>query len=245
MQQAACSRLGQVGLAGVELLMRVMALQGGRALRPLRTVFSLFCAACIASAHAGSQREEPLIDSVRTALSAAVNSSAPPSLVHADDKAAQAFQQWLTQAEARLAKQLQRRKASTTSPDALTHELASAHLRREFLQTVWYESQRAGLEPALVLGLIQVESGFRKFAISSAGARGFMQVMPFWTRVLAQDDASVLFQAQTNLRFGCVILRHYLNLENGHLALALGRYNGSRGQMDYPNAVISAKMAWQ
>jgi soluble lytic murein transglycosylase-like protein len=181
-------------------------------------------------------------------------------LVHADAKAAQTFQQWLMLAEARLEKQLQRRKASPTpgnlglaeapnspngAPDVLAHELASAPLRREFLQTVWYESQRAGLEPALVLGLIQVESGFRKFAISSAGARGFMQVMPFWTRVLAQDDASVLFQAQTNLRFGCVILRHYLDLEKGNLALALGRYNGSRGRMDYPNAVISAKMTWQ
>jgi soluble lytic murein transglycosylase-like protein len=220
----------------------------------------LFLALFSASAHAGSQREEPLIDSVRTALSAAVHQSGPPTLVHADAKAAQTFQQWLMLAEARLEKQLQRRKASPTpgnlglaeapnspngAPDALAHELASAPLRREFLQTVWYESQRAGLEPALVLGLIQVESGFRKFAISSAGARGFMQVMPFWTRVLAQDDASVLFQAQTNLRFGCVILRHYLDLEKGNLALALGRYNGSRGRMDYPNAVISAKMTWQ
>ena len=118
-------------------------------------------------------------------------------------------------------------------------------MRREFLQTVWYESQRAGLEPSLVLGLIQVESGFRKFAISSAGARGFMQVMPFWTRVLAEDDASVLFQAQTNLRFGCVILRYYLNVENGDLTLALGRYNGSRGQMQYPNAVLAAQKGWQ
>lgn len=201
-------------------------------------------------AQAGQQREEPLIDSVRTALSAAVHTSGPPTLVHADVKAAQAFQQWLVQTEMRLEKQLQRRKASPTlspngAPDALAHELASPHLRREFLQTVWYESQRAGLEPSLVLGLIQVESGFRKFAISSAGARGFMQVMPFWTRVLAEGDASVLFQAQTNLRFGCVILRHYLNVENGDVVLALGRYNGSRGQMQYPNAVLAAKKGWQ
>lgn len=221
----------------------------------------LLCVALFSlSAQAGSQREEPLIDSVRTALSAAVDASGPPILVHADAQAAQAFQQWLMLTEARLDKQLKRRKASPTpghlsfaaapnspngAPDILAHELASAPLRREFLQTVWYESQRAGLEPALVLGLIQVESGFRKFAISPAGARGFMQVMPFWTRVLAQDDASVLFQAQTNLRFGCVILRHYLNLENGNLAMALGRYNGSRGRMDYPNAVIAAKIGWQ
>lgn len=211
-----------------------------------------------AAVQAGTQREELLIDSVRTALSAAVHQSGPPVMVHVDVKAANAFQQWLTQTETRLEKQLQRRKASPApanlaisaatpngTPDLLAHELASLHLRREFLQTVWYESQRAGLDPSLVLGLIQVESGFRKFAISSAGARGFMQVMPFWTRVLAQGDASVLFQAQTNLRFGCVILRHYLNVENGDLMMALGRYNGSRGQMQYPNAVLAAQKGWQ
>jgi soluble lytic murein transglycosylase-like protein len=218
----------------------------------------LLCACFSAAVQAGTQREEPLMDSVRTALSAAVHQSGPPVLVHADVKAANTFQQWLTQIEARLDKQLQRRKTSPApthlaiaaampngTPDVLSHELASSYLRREFLQTVWYESQRAGLEPSLVLGLIQVESGFRKFAISSAGARGFMQVMPFWTRVLAEGDASVLFQAQTNLRFGCVILRHYLNVENGDLFLALGRYNGSRGQAQYPNAVLAAQKGWQ
>jgi soluble lytic murein transglycosylase-like protein len=213
---------------------------------------------CAFAAHAGNQREEPLIDSVRTVLSAAVHQSGPPTLVHADVKAANVFQQWLTQTEARLDKQLQRRKVNPATvnlsvalamangtPDVLTHELDSSHLRREFLQTVWYESQRSGLEPSLVLGLIQVESGFRKFAISSAGARGFMQVMPFWTRVLAEGDVSVLFQAQTNLRFGCVILRHYLDIENGDMVMALGRYNGSRGQTPYPNAVLAAQRQWQ
>ncbi|MGI9151112.1 MAG: lytic transglycosylase domain-containing protein [Limnohabitans sp.] len=215
--------------------------------------------ACACVTHAGPQREEPLIDSVRTALSAAVHPSGPPTLVHADAKAADAFQQWLRVTEARLEQQLKHRKATPSSttphvavaesaphtmPDVLAHELASPHLRREFLQTVWYESQRAGLEPALVLGLIQVESGFRKFAISSAGARGFMQVMPFWTRVLSDGDARVLFHMQTNLRFGCVILRHYLNLEHGDLFLALGRYNGSRGQAPYPHAVLAAKQGW-
>lgn len=228
-----------------------------------RAAALLFCMAVFTVAHAGNQREEPLIDSVRTALSAAVHQSGPPSLVHTDAKGANAFGQWLSQNEARLEKQLQRRKSSPAAtnaanvaiaagpsspnavPDLLAHELANSHLRREFLQTVWYESQRAGLDPSLVLGLIQVESGFRKFAISSAGARGFMQVMPFWTRVLAEGDASVLFQAQTNLRFGCVILRHYLNVEGGDLTLALGRYNGSRGQTQYPNAVLAAQKGWQ
>ena len=117
-------------------------------------------------------------------------------------------------------------------------------VRVEFLEAVWYESKRAGLEPALVLGLIQVESGFRKYAISHAGARGYMQVMPFWSRTIGNGDAAGLFHMQTNLRFGCVILRHYLDAERGDLFLALGRYNGSRGKPQYPNAVFGARKAW-
>jgi soluble lytic murein transglycosylase-like protein len=116
--------------------------------------------------------------------------------------------------------------------------------RKEFLQTVWYESKRAGLDVSLVLGLIQVESNFRKFAVSSAGARGYMQVMPFWMRELGNGDTSRLFHLQTNLRFGCVILRHYLDRERGDLFMALGRYNGSRGQAPYPSAVLAAKARW-
>jgi len=228
----------------LRLFSRVLRALLTRVSKRLRWGPLLFLACMGVSVQAGTQREEPLMDSVRTALSAAVHQSEPPTLVHADVKAANAFQQWLMQTEARLEKQLQRRKVSPV-PDVLAHELASPPLRREFLQTVWYESQRAGLDPSLVLGLIQVESGFRKFAISSAGARGYTQVMPFWTRVLADGDASVLFQAQTNLRFGCVILRHYLNVENGDVFLALGRYNGSRGQAPYPNAVLAAQKGWQ
>ena len=91
---------------------------------------------------------------------------------------------------------------------------------------------------ALVLGLIQVESGFRKYAISTAGARGYMQIMPFWARLIGDGDAAKLFHTQTNLRFGCVILRHYLDLERSDLFLALGRYNGSLGRPEYPNAVL-------
>ena len=115
----------------------------------------------------------------------------------------------------------------------------------DFLQTVWYESRRAGLETSLVLGLIQVESGFRKYAVSVVGARGYMQIMPFWTRVIGDGDPGKLFHMQTNLRFGCVILRHYLDLENGNLFLALGRYNGSRGQSAYPDAVFAAWKRWR
>ena len=112
------------------------------------------------------------------------------------------------------------------------------------MQTVWYESKRAGLDPSLVLGLIQVESNFRKFAISAVGARGYMQVMPFWARQIGDGDLSKLFHMQTNLRFGCVILRHYLDVERGSLFLSLGRYNGSRGQAAYPNAVLAAQTRW-
>jgi soluble lytic murein transglycosylase-like protein len=113
-----------------------------------------------------------------------------------------------------------------------------------FLQTVWYESRRAALDPGLVLGLIQVESNFRKFALSPVGARGFMQVMPFWTRVIGDGDAGKLFHMQTNLRFGCVILKHYIDREKGDLFLALGRYNGSRGKPQYPDAVFAASRSW-
>ena len=95
-----------------------------------------------------------------------------------------------------------------------------------------------------MLGLVQVESGFRKYAISSAGARGYMQVMPFWARLIGDGDPQALFHMQTNLRFGCVILRHYLDTERGDLFLALGRYNGSRGRADYPNLVFGARKAW-
>jgi len=122
------------------------------------------------------------------------------------------------------------------------HQRAVA--RVEFLDTLWYESRRAGLDAALVLGLIQVESAFRKYAISVVGARGYMQIMPFWARLIGDGDAAKLFHMQTNLRFGCVILRHYLERERGDLFLALGRYNGSRGRAEYPDAVFAARKRW-
>ena len=116
--------------------------------------------------------------------------------------------------------------------------------RVDFLKTVWYESKRAGLDTSMVLGLIQVESAFRKFAVSPVGARGYMQIMPFWSRVIGDGDPAKLFHMQTNVRFGCVILRHYLDREKGDLYLALGRYNGSRGRPEYPNAVFAAQKQW-
>ncbi len=190
--------------------------------------------------HAGPQREEHLADSVRSALSVAVAGvpSPQPYLPTAADK--QAYEQWLQRNLQTLNARLRQMHGAAGLP-----ELATPELQKFFLQTVWYESSRAALDPTLVLGLMEVESGFRKYAVSSAGAMGVMQVMPFWTRVLGQGEATMLFQWQTNLRFGCVILRHYLKLEDGHLAMALGRYNGSRGQSAYPQAVLAAQQRWQ
>jgi len=179
-------------------------------------------------AWAGRQAEEPLIDSVRTALSSAIANHAPPIPEFSDTEARLTYLRWLGATSERLKK-----------------KKADFDTRKEFLQSVWYESRRAGLDVSLVLGLIQVESNFRKYAVSSAGARGYMQVMPFWTRVIGDGDAGKLFHMQTNLRFGCVILRHYLERENGNLFLALGRYNGSRGQAPYPNAVLGARRVWE
>jgi soluble lytic murein transglycosylase-like protein len=179
---------------------------------------------------AGAQLEEPLADSVRGALAAAVADAAPPkpSFDRIEDRLS--YLRWLGEASQRLKRQARAK--------------ADNHTRLEFLETVWYESRRKGLESSLVMGVIQVESAFRKYAISVAGARGYMQVMPFWTRVIGDGDPTRLFHMQTNLRFGCVILRHYLDIERGDLFLALGRYNGSRGRAEYPNLVFGAKRQW-
>ena len=179
------------------------------------------------AARAGAQIEEPLADSIRSALSASIAQAAPPRPRFDDVDARMAYLRWL----GAMSEKLKNRKTET-------------QIRIEFLETIWYEAKRAGLEPSLVLGLVQVESGFRKYAISVAGARGYMQVMPFWTRSIGDGDASRLFHMQSNLRFGCVILRHYLDIERGDMFLALGRYNGSRGRPEYPNAVFAARRQW-
>jgi len=184
--------------------------------------------ACAITAHAGKQKEEALADGVRLALANAIADSRPPKpqFVNIDERIR--YLHWLGEMSTRLKKRL---------PDL--------QVRREFLETTWYEARRAGLDPALVLGLIQVESAFRKYAVSPVGAHGYMQVMPFWTRVIGDGDRRKLFHMQTNLRYGCSILRLYLDMENGNLFLALGRYNGSRGRPEYPNAVLSAWKQWE
>jgi soluble lytic murein transglycosylase-like protein len=180
------------------------------------------------NALAGNQKEEALSDSIRVALSRAITETRPPKPEFSDIDERIEYLHWLGEMSGRLKKRL---------PDA--------QVRIEFLQTAWYEAKRAGLDPALVLGLIQVESAFRKYALSPVGAHGYMQVMPFWTRVIGDGDHRKLFNIQTNLRYGCSILRMYIDMERGNLYLALGRYNGSRGQPEYPNAVLSAWKRWQ
>jgi soluble lytic murein transglycosylase-like protein len=182
---------------------------------------------CGSDVWAGPQIEEPLSHAVRTALSAAVAAAAPPVPVFANAASQQAYTDWLGHTGQRLVR----------------YKKHPAE-RQEFLQTLWYEARRAGLPLSLVLGVVQVESGFRKYAISSAGARGYMQVMPFWARLIGDGVEGRLFHMQTNLRFGCVILRHYLDRERGDLFLGLGRYNGSRGQAVYPQAVLAAQQQW-
>ena len=171
------------------------------------------------TASAGAQKYEPLSESVRAALSRSISDQAPPRSSFLDSMDAI---DWLSEMSLRLEKRIPDREG-----------------RLEFLRAVHYEATRAGLDPQLVLGLIQVESGFKKYAVSSAGARGFMQVMPFWIKVIGRGDDN-LFHLRTNLRFGCTILRHYLDIERGDLFRALGRYNGSLGRAEYPNLVRGA-----
>lgn len=176
------------------------------------------------AALAGAQAEEPLSASVQASLQKAVSDRAVSSLAHAPDAD---VRRWFTMMAPRLERQM-----------------ANEGLRLDFLRTVHYEATRAGLDPELVLALIQVESAFRKYAVSTAGARGFMQVMPFWVTAIGNAEHN-LFHLRTNLRYGCTILRHYLDIERGNLFRALGRYNGSLGQPEYPNLVLRAWRGWQ
>lgn len=173
------------------------------------------------AALAGTQAYEPLAASVQAALQKSISDQAAPFL---------AFQ---TETEARRWLAAMSRRLAARMPDRVQRE--------EFLVTVHYEAKRAGLDPQMVLGLIQVESNFRKYAVSRSGARGYMQVMPFWVKLIGNPENN-LFHLRINLRYGCVILRHYLDIEKGDLFRALGRYNGSLGKPEYPNQVVRA---WQ
>jgi soluble lytic murein transglycosylase-like protein len=194
----------------------------------IAAVLTLAALAWHGAAVAGNQKEEAIADSVRLALANAIRDARPPKPTFRDAAAKARYQLWLGQMS-----------------DRLKRKLPDDQVRLEFLEAAWYESSRAGLDPGLVLGLIQVESAYRKYAVSMVGARGYMQVMPFWTGVVGDSDRSKLFHMQTNLRYGCAILRMYLDMEGGNLYLALGRYNGSRGKPQYPNAVLGAWKKWE
>jgi soluble lytic murein transglycosylase-like protein len=185
-----------------------------------RIAFAAACVLASAIAAAGEQKYEPLSASVRASLHRSVADQARPRLTFASQAEGAA---WLADMSRRLEKHI---------PDRIT--------RQEFLVTVQYEATRAGLDPQLVLGVIQVESGFRKYAVSKARARGYMQVMPFWVNLIG-DTGHNLFKLRTNLRYGCIILRHYLDMERGDTFRALGRYNGSLGKSRYANAVFRAR----
>jgi hypothetical protein len=202
-------------------------MQDRRFLAALGASFGGAFLACALSgpAHAGAQVEEQLSDSVRTGMCKAVSEQSETERRHGREPDVLA---WLNDMSPRLASRM---------PDARD--------RIALLTTVHYESIRAGLDPQLVLGLIHHESGFKKYAVSSAGALGYMQVMPFWLRQLGGCieqflGSNPLFDAKTNIRFGTVILRYYLDTESGDMYRALGRYNGSLGRAEYPTAVLAA-----
>lgn len=184
-----------------------------------RLALGLAVALLPAAALAGAQQYEPLAASVQASLHAAIadRASPEPHFSSIEDKV-----NWMTEMSGRLTRRIPDRDA-----------------RLDFLRTVHYEAKRAGLDPQMVLALIQVESGFKKYSVSSAGARGYMQVMPFWVRLIGTKDQN-LFHMRVNLRFGCTILRHYLDIEKGDIYRALGRYNGSLGKPEYPNMVRGA-----
>ncbi|MDO9102718.1 MAG: lytic transglycosylase domain-containing protein [Candidatus Nitrotoga sp.] len=196
-------------------------------MRPIQKCYSAYIklhllAAGLLFAHAthgSAQTYQPLSASVQISFNHFISDQAPPKLTFA---AQREYDTWLNNTSRRLEKHI---------PDASD--------RVDFLRTVYYEATRAGLDPQLVLGLIQVESGFKKYAVSRVGARGYMQVMPFWLNLIGQREGN-LFHLRTNLRYGCIILRHYLDMEKGNLYRALGRYNGSLGKPEYPNLVNAA-----
>ena len=180
-----------------------------------RLAAALLCAAA-ANALAGAQDYEVLSASVRATLARAVNE---PSDVDTQDMDTRAWVRAMT--------------------PRMGTRIGDERTTRSFLALVRYEAMRAGLDPHLILSVIDVESKFRKYAVSRAGARGLMQVMPFWVGQIGEPGHN-LFHERTNLRYGCTILRHYLDREHGNVTNALARYNGSLGQADYPARVFKA-----
>ncbi len=182
--------------------------------RTIASALLAFLALTPGLAAAGAQKYEQLSASVRSSLSKSVSDPSAPVPVDVSKDA------WVKAV-------LPKVSARMKDPEAA----------RDLVALVHYEALRAGLEPRLVLAIIDVESAFRKYAVSTAGARGYMQVMPFWVKEIGAEGQN-LFHPRTNLRFGCVILRHYLQVEGGNLYNALARYNGSLGAAGYPERVL-------
>lgn len=194
-------------------------------IKPLMTWMLVVLLGCLANASAAGQLEKPLANSVKALMQRSISDKVAPKLFFSSKQAGEA---WLADMSKRLQKRM---------PDQ--------RYREDFLTSVHYEASRAGLDPQLVLSLIQIESAFNKYAISSVRARGYMQVMPFWVRSIGASDHN-LFDLRLNLRYGCTILRHYLDIEKGDLFRALGRYNGSLGKAKYPNLVLGVlRKYWQ
>jgi soluble lytic murein transglycosylase-like protein len=182
----------------------------------LTLLISMAAATGIASA-----QDEPEPDPALRELLRAVASEADSFEDH------YAAQVWLTDMSARLAAQVEDPKERLT-----------------ILQRVHYEATRWDLPPELVLAVIDVESNFDRFAISYAGARGLMQIMPFWLDEIGRPEDN-LMHIDINVRYGCTILKFYMDMENGDLGRALARYNGSRGQRTYPNKVLDKlRLKW-
>lgn len=171
----------------------------------------LLAALALSGQVAAEQRADPELREILREAAGAADSF--------DDR--YAAEVWLTDMSARLARQV-------TDTDE----------RMQILTRVHYEASRADLQPELVLAVIEVESNFDRYAVSVAGALGIMQVMPFWRAEIGRPGDN-LIHLDTNLRYGCTILKFYLDKENGDLRRALGRYNGSLGKRKYPNKVIN------
>lgn len=183
---------------------------------PWRTLILLLAALwCATGAWAANKGPKPLEPALRKALTAAIEDN--DSFRNRFDA-----QVWLMDMSRRLA-----------------DDITDPHERIHFLKVLHYEASRADLKPEWVLALIQVESDFRRYAISAAGARGYMQIMPFWLKEIGHPEDN-LFHVETNLRMGCTILRYYLDREHGNLTRALARYNGSTGHTWYPARVFQA-----
>lgn len=165
-----------------------------------------------------NQMYEPMADHVKLALASALRDAGAVNPIF--DSAEHRID-WLAEMSARLQRKV---------PDF--------NERFNLIKLVRYEAQRAGLDPQLVFSVIEVESGFQPEARSPVGAIGLMQIMPFWTKVLSNGQANQLYDARINIRYGCLILRHYMEIENGNLFRALGRYNGSLGKNTYPDKIM-------